>query len=210
MDCIGASILRGDLVLFLFRHGLWTALVTVLLAYSSAQTAVEEKHESSHDIRCVIKTERGGWNRTTEAVISGTIENLTAGPLKIAVDPTLYLSSRTSSEMGDKYWAPADLLHDRSISIEKYAVSPDKQAEGIRRVPIHLGFKREGDKIDFRVDAQHLLWAKAISSVWPSRQLFSTVKSGDYDLQLVLETDKGNVESPKVKVSIEASKPPKQ
>jgi hypothetical protein len=53
------------------------------------------------------------------------------------------------------------------------------------------------------------MWG-VISSVWPFSHLFSTVKSDDYDLQLVLETDSGLVECQKVKVSIDASKPAKQ
>ena len=194
-----------------FGLGLITAL---LLAYGStelpAQIPVEEKHAFNHDIRCVIQTERGQWNRTTEAVVFGTIENETDGPLELEVDPALYLSSRTSSEMGAKYWAPADLLHDKPISTEKHAIGADKKAEGIEAVPIRLRFKSKGDKIDFRIDAQHLLWAKVIWSGWPSLRLFSTVKSDDYDVQLVLETDNGRVESPKVHILIDASKPPKQ
>jgi hypothetical protein len=186
----------------------------LLLAYSSGglsgQKKVEEKHAFNHDIRCVIQTERRYWNRKTETILSGTIENLTDGPLELEVDPALYLSSRTSSEMGDNFWAPADLLHDRPISTGKHAIGVDKKAEGIEPVSIRLRFKHKEDKIDFRIDAQHLLWAKEISSTWPFSALFSTVKSGDYDLQLVLETDKGRVESPKVKISIDVSKPPKQ
>jgi len=185
-----------------------------LLAYSfdglSGQTTVGDEHKFNHDVRCVIQTERRQWNRTAEAGVSGTIENLTDGMLEMEVDPTLYLSSRTASEMGDKYWAPADFLHDKPISTKKHAIGADKKAEGIEPVPIRLQFKSKGDKIDFRIDAQHLLWAKVISSVWPSSHLFSTVKSDEYDLQLVLETDSGRVESPKVKVSIDAGKPAKQ
>src|SRR5207245_2574349 len=60
-----------------------------------------------------------------------------------------------------------------------------------------------GDSIHFRIDVQHLLWARQISSVWPSSAFFSTLKSGDYDLQLVLETDKGRVETPNVNISID-------
>jgi hypothetical protein len=179
-------------------------------AWSIAQTRVEAKHEFSHDIKCVIRTDRPRWNRTSEAVVSGTMENLTDGPLEMEVDPVFYLTSRTSSEMGDKFWAPVDLLRDSPITTEKHAVGTDKKAEGIEPRPIRLQFKNKGDKIDFRIDARHLLWAKVISSVWPSSLLYSTVKSDDYDLQLVLETDNGRVESPKVKISIDASKAPKQ
>ena len=47
-----------------------------------------------------------------------------------------------------------------------------------------LQFKNGGETIPFRVDAENLLWAKAISSVWPSQELFNIIKSGDYDLQI--------------------------
>jgi hypothetical protein len=201
---------RCDFVLS-FRYALYIGLIAVLFAFSpgesSTQTAVEEKHQFNRDIGCVIQTERNKWNRTTDAVISGTLENLTNGPLGVELDAHFYLSSRTGlAEMGDKYWAPVDLLHDKPISIEKHPVRPDK----ILPVPIRLRFKSKGDKIDFRIDAQHLLWAKVISSVWPSSKLFTTVKSDEYDLQLVLETDSGTVESSKVKVSIDASETPKR
>ncbi|SRR5258706_569159 len=174
----------------------------------SGQTRVEEKHTFNHDIRCVVQTERRQWNRNTDAIISGTIENRTEGPLELEVDPALYLSSNTSSEMRDKFWAPVDLFHGNPIDTDKRDVGG--VGVSIEARPIRLQFKNKDDKIDFRIDAQHLLWAKEISSVWPSSALFSTVKSGDYDLQLVLETDKGRVESSKVKISIDASKPPKQ
>jgi hypothetical protein len=199
----------------LSRRNVCLGLITCLsLAYSTAelpaQIPVEEKQPLNHDIRCVIQTERGQWKRTTEAVVFGTIENETDGPLELEVDPVIYLSSRTSSEMGDKYWAPTDLLHDKPISTEKHAIGAGKEAEGIEAVPIRLLFKAKGDKIDFRVDARHLLWAKVIWSGWPSSALFGIVKSDDYDLQVVLETDNGRVESSKVHVSIDTSKPPKQ
>jgi len=196
----------------LFRYDVCLSVITcLLLAYHSGglsgQRTVEEKHKFNHDIRCLVQTERRRWNRNTETIIFGTIVNLTDGPLELDVDPALYLSSRTSSEMGDKFWAPVDLLHDSPIGTDKHA---DGVGVSIKPRPIRLQFKSKDDKTDFRIDAQHLLWAKEISSVWPSSALFSTVKSDDYDLQLVLETDNGRVESPKVKISIDASRPPKQ
>jgi hypothetical protein len=78
---------------------LWCALTWAF----PAQIAVEEKHKFNHDVRSVIRTERRQWNRYSETVICGTIENLTDGPLELEVDPALYLSSRTSSEMSDKF-----------------------------------------------------------------------------------------------------------
>lgn len=192
-------------------HACLIVITCFLLAYSSVglsgQTTVEENHKFNHDIRCVIQTERRQWSRNTEIVISGTIENLTDGPLELEVDPAFYLSSRTSSEMGDAFWAPVDLLHDSPIGTDKHA---DGVGVSIKPRSIRLQFKSKGDKIDFRIDARHLLWAKTIWSGWPSSAFFSVVKSDDYDLQLVIETDNGRVESPKVHVLIDAGKPPKQ
>jgi hypothetical protein len=139
----------------------------------SNQTRVEEKHKFNHDIRCAIQAEHRQWNRNTETIISGTIENLTDGPLELDVDPAFYLSSRTTSEMGDKFWAPADVLNDRPIGMEKTDIGG--AAVSIEPRPIHRQFKKGIDKVDFRVDAQHLLWAEGISSVWPHSGFFSTV-----------------------------------
>src|ERR1700722_10923845 len=180
-----------------------------LLAHSTSgvpgQTRVEEKHKFNHDIRCAIQAEHRQWNRNTETTISGTIENLTDGPLELDLESAFYLPSTTSSEMGERFWAPADVLNDRPIGIDKHPFGG--AGVSIEPRPIHLQFKNRGHKVDFRVDAQHLLWAQEISSVWASSGLFSTVKSDDYDLQLVMETDNGRVESPKVKISIDTSKP---
>ena len=99
------------------------------------------------------------------------------------------------------------MLNDRPNGVDKHPFGD--AAVRIEPRPIHHQFNNRGDQVDFRVDAQRLLWTKEISSVWPHSGLFSTVKSEDYDLQLVMETDNGRVESPKVKISIDSSKPPK-
>src|ERR1700688_2065114 len=80
----------GTFVLFLFRYAIYMGLIAVLFSpgESSTQTAVVEKHQFNHDIGCVIQTERNKWNRTTDAVISGTLENLTDGPLAVELDAT--------------------------------------------------------------------------------------------------------------------------
>jgi len=172
----------------------------------AGQTKEEEHHKFNHDIRSKIQVEHRHWDRNSETTISGTIENLTDGPLELDVDPAFYLSSRTSNNMGDIYWAPADVLHDSPIATNKHSDG----GVGVTVEPrsIHLQFKNGDDKIDFRIDAQHLFWAKEISSAWPWSSLFSTVKSGDYDLQLVMETASGRVESAKVKISVDTSKSP--
>lgn len=116
-----------------------------LLAYSSGglsgQTVVEEKRKFNRDIRCVIQTERRKWNRQTETIISGSIENLADGPLELEVDPFLHLPSRTSNEMGDKLWAPVDLLHDSPLGTDKHDVGG--VGVSIEPHPIRLQFKNK-------------------------------------------------------------------
>jgi hypothetical protein len=184
------------------------ALICSALQVASclAQTSQRPDAAPFGGIRCLIQTERPQWNRNTETIVSGTIENLTDGPLQLEVEPALYLTLRTSSELGDGFWAPLDLLHDTSLGTNKRPVSGDGKVISIESRPILLEFKTKGDAIHFRIDAQHLLWAREISSVWPSSAFFSTVKSGDYDLQLVLETRNGRVETPRVNLSIDFDK----
>jgi len=188
--------------------GTYVALLFVHSPRVFAQVAIEEQRKFNHDIRCVIRTEHQ-WDRASETLLYGTVENLSNGPLELDVDPALYLSSRTSSAMGDNYWAPVDLLHDSPISTNKQPIAGGTGV-AIQARPIRLRFKNKGEKIDFRLDPRHLLWAKTIWSGWPSTAFFSIVKSDYYDLQLVLETDKGRVESLKVKVSVNDSNPQKQ
>jgi hypothetical protein len=188
------------------------ALICSALQVASclAQTPQKPDATPSGGIRCLIQTERPQWNRNTETILSGTIENLTDGPLQLEVEPAVYLTSRTSSELGNRFWAPVDLLHDTPLGTNKRPISGHGTVIGIESRSILLEFKTKGDAIHFRIDAQHLLWASDISSVWPSSAFFSTVKSGDYDVQLVLETDNGRVESPNVNISIDVKIDPFQ
>jgi hypothetical protein len=73
-------------------------------------------------------------------------------------------------------------------------------ATSIAARPITVKFKTKGEKLDFRVDAKDVLWAKQISSVWPSSGFFGTVKTGEYDLQLVLDTGHGLAQSSKLHI----------
>ncbi|MGB8493414.1 MAG: hypothetical protein WCE53_03335 [Candidatus Acidiferrum sp.] len=192
------------------RVGLSAALLLACSAAGSvAQIKFGEEQKINHDVRCVIQAERRQWNRSADAVVSGTIENLTDGPLEIKVYPVFYLSSKTSNELGDRYWAPADLLHDTPLGMNKQAIGAGGKAVTVEPQPIFLRFEKKGDRIDFRIDARHLLWAKEIWSGWPSSALFSTVKTDDYALQLELGTEHGKVKSSEIDVSIDVSKRPK-
>jgi hypothetical protein len=139
-------------------------------------------------------------------MVLGKIENLTAGPLNVEVVPILYLSSKTSSDPSDRFWAPVDLLHDGPLTTERRPLGAKGRAVAIKPRPIRLQFKSKGEIFSFRIEAGNALWAKEISSVWPSLNLFSAVKSGAYELQMVLETDDGIAKSKEVAIQIDVGR----
>jgi hypothetical protein len=139
-------------------------------------------------------------------MVLGKIENLTGGPLNVEVVPLLYLSSETSNEPSDRFWARVELFHDRPLTTDRRPLDAKGRAVAIRARPIRLRFKSKGEIFNFRIDAGNALWAKEISSVWPSLNLFSAVKSGVYELQMVLETNDGIAKSREVAIQIDAGR----
>lgn len=179
-------------------------LLPFQVAPLNSQTPVVEKKSPNPDIRCSIEVDNREWKREGTALITGTIENLLDGPLEVAVTPTLYLS-RPSFPREDLFWAPVDVLQDRPLSLDKRAIGLKSEGVAIRPNTLPLSFKK-GDSIHFRLDANHILWARTISSVWPSMNLFAVVKPGTYDVRLVLESERGESSSNPVKVVV-ASEP---
>jgi hypothetical protein len=183
-----------------------------LPAMTTAQTKVEQQNPPSRVIRCVIDTERRDWKSNEPAIVTGQIESLFDGPVEVKIVPVLYLSSATSDALRAKYWSPVDVLHDTALSTDRQVIGPKAKAKAIsiESVPILLQFKKKGDSIKFKFDARHTLWARQISSVWPSESLFSVIESGAYNLQLVLEADEGNSESQKLRIQIDSLKSEKK
>jgi hypothetical protein len=191
------------------RVWLWWCLgITLILAVQllgTAQTRVEEHREINHNIRCTIQVQDREWTPATPAIVRGKVENLTEGSLEIQVQPILYLSSKTSSAERDKYWAPVDLFQDGPLPIDKRPMDKEGEVAAIKALPIKLAFSKKGESIDFSIDARHVLWDREISSVWPSRELFTAVEPGSYDLRLVLETTSGDSESANLAVVVGAT-----
>ncbi len=182
--------------------------ILLLLSYptrSDAQLPLEPRETPDHSIRCTIQTERQEWNRNADAVVVGKIENLTEEPLELELVPELYLSSKTSNALGDIFWAPVDLFHDAPLATDRKPIDKKDLGESIETPPIRLRLQKD-ETVNFKIDARHVKWAQQISSAWPSFNLFSTVKSDVYDLQLVLETNSGTAKSNKVAVTIDVSK----
>ena len=192
------------------RTGLGRFVGTILLflsqpTRSDAQLPLEPQEKPDHSIRCTIETERQEWSRNAPAVVVGKIENLTEETLELELVPGLLLSSKTSNALGDIFWAPVDPFHDAPLATDSKPTDKKGLGESIETRPIRLRLQK-GERVNFKIDARHARWAQQISSVWPSFDLFSTVKSDVYDLQLVLETNSGTAKSNKVAVTIDVSK----
>jgi len=180
-------------------------LLLYQVALLDAQTRVLEKKSQNPDIRITIEVDNREWKREGTASITGTIENLFDGPLEVAVTPTLYLS-RPAFPRDDTYWAPVDVLKDRPLSLDKRPIGSKGEGVAIRPNALRLTFKQKGDSIPFRIDPQHILWDRTISSVWPSMKLFGVVEPGTYDVRLVVESERGKSESNRVKIVISGEK----
>jgi hypothetical protein len=150
----------------------------------------------------VIYAERSDWTPTEPAVIAGEIENAFDGPLEIKVVPVLHLSSTTSDALRDRYGSSVDLFHDAALSTDRQAIDPKATVISIKNRSILLQFKNKGDIVEFKLDVRYTLWDRQISSVWPSRSLFSVIEPGVYNLQLVLEADEGNSESRSLRIKL--------
>jgi hypothetical protein len=187
---------------FQLSYCLGIALSLASQSLGTAQTKVEEQRKTNNTIRCTIQVQDPVWMPTTPAIVRGKVVNLTEGALELSVWPILYLSSKTSNAMRDKYWGPVDLLRDSPLGLDKQPMDEKGEVVAIKALPIKLVFNSGAQSIDFRIDARHVLWDREISSVWPSRELFAAVDPGAYDLRLVLETDTGDSESANVTVQV--------
>jgi hypothetical protein len=181
------------------------AVALLLVAQATAQIKVDAPRKTNHDIRCSIQVDPV-WRPTAPVLLRGKIENLTFGPLTAEVRPILYLSSKTSKAERDKYWGPVDLLRDGPLGLDKKPMDPKGEVLAIKALPIKLVFTGL-QSIDFSIDVRHVLWDREISSVWPSRGLFSAVDPGAYDLRLALEADTGDIESGSVAVQVVEDRP---
>lgn len=172
------------------------------------QGSADQTKKSNKPIGCVIYTERRDWDAANPAIVYGTIENLSDGPIEVAYWPALYLSA--SGTGPESHWAPkgrfvapVDLVPGDPFSAKSHVVENEAGPDHA----LHLKFKRKGDKFDFnKIDVRKLIWANELTSARPSLKLFAVVPPGSYDLQLELENETGVCESTQIRVTISGKK----
>ena len=137
---------------------------------SSSQDSSRSWGEPSNGIRCSIIVETTQWLNDDPAIVSVTIENISKGSVDMKTIPAF-----TLNEM--QYWCPVN------IAVDDYSLPANA------RSIISL---EKGAQINSRIDISKLEWDQGISSIWPSKNLYSIVPIGRYKLRLDIEIVEGN------------------
>lgn len=129
--------------------------------------------DQSPRISCLVTANDVNWRQgSATGEVSATIQF--EGAAEISVMPSINLVAlpKGSDLRRSEYWAPFDLVTGASTR-ERQNLTPVSEVLSVRLVPARL------------------LWAPAISSVWPSQTFAKTVPPGRYSLQVQLEFDAG-------------------
>jgi hypothetical protein len=137
---------------------------------SSIQDSSRIWGEQSNGLRCSIATEKTIWSNGEPAMVSITVENISEGKVDLKTIPAF-----TLNEM--QYWCPVDIAGDN------YSLPANA------RSTISL---EKGSQINSRIDISKLEWDQGISSIWPSKNLYSIVPTGKYKLRLDVEIVDGS------------------
>jgi len=126
--------------------------------------------EPSNGLRCSIASERTIWSAEEPAMVSIAVENISNSKVDLKTIPAF-----TFNEM--QYWCPVNITGD------------DHSLPANARSIISL---EKGDQINLSIDISKLGWDHGFSSIWPSKNLYSIVPSGIYNLRLDIEIVNGN------------------
>jgi hypothetical protein len=137
---------------------------------SNTQDSSKRWGEPSNGIRCSIATERTIWSNGEPAMISITVENISESKVDLKTIPAFTLNDM-------QYWCPVDIAGD------------DHDLLANARSNISL---EKGSQINSMIDISKLKWDLGISSIWPSKDLYSIVPTGKYKLRLDIEVVDGS------------------
>ena len=132
---------------------------------SNTQDSSERWGETSNGIRCSIATEKTIWANGDPAIVSVILENVSDGKVDLETIPAFNLSNM-------QYWCPVNITGD------------DHSLPANARSTIFL---EKGDQTNSKIDISKLGWDQGISSIWPSKDLYSVVPIGKYTLRLDIE-----------------------
>ena len=132
---------------------------------SNTQDSSKRWGEPSNGIRCSITVESKHWSNGGPAIVSVTVENISEGKVELETIPAF-----TLNEM--QYWCPVNIAGD-DYSLPANACS-------------NISLEK-GAQINSVIDISKFGWDLGISSIWPSKNLYSIVQAGKYKLRLDVE-----------------------
>ena len=159
------------------RNVLWcktlsVVLVTVIAEMSfcgcgedDTQDSSKEWGEPSGGIRCSIIVESKHWSNGDPAIVSVTVENISEDMVDLKTIPAFTLNER-------QYWCPVNIAGD----------DHNLPANACSKISLE-----KGAPINSVMDISKFGWDLGISSIWPSKDLYSIVPPGKYKLRLDVE-----------------------
>lgn len=159
------------------RSRLVLSLLVSLACFRSPNQAKQSK--SAHLSVHLTVLETPSEPRQTSVLVKVTV---TGAPVTNAI-PTLRLHNTQTDE---ELWAPFDLAGKPLSANKSIPLEPASQT---------------------RLDLDHLLWAKALSPLWPSRTLEQVVPPATYYLEAHLSVAGNNFISNRITITIERRQP---
>ncbi len=137
-----------------------------------------QSETSSNKLKCSIAVEEESWSTGKPAHVSIVVENVSGSKIDWTVIPAfvLVLESEEAdvddiSYRRNQYWSPVDIKQNRLLDLQQKAHIYLEKSESMRS----------------KIDLTTLRWVRRISAIWPSRDLFTTVSAGRYQLRLDIQ-----------------------
>lgn len=150
------------------------AFLMILLIFFRASCFAEEISwgKMAQGVRCSISASNAVLKKGEPSIVTVIIENRTIEAKKFSITAGFNLNRM-------EYWAPVKL---GSVS------------EHLEAAETFELFLEAGEQKMYQVDLKDLKWGRGLSSAWPYKGLFSTVKSGKYRLSFNIYF--GNIDIP--------------
>ena len=184
-------------------------VIVVLVALFSSGVAWQSSGQGLRSpkvlLHCKVTLDSDKWTKGGQMTVHILIENASETDVQLNIIPALELTKHPAphdelKRAASTYWAPIDLTGNKPLETDRQIVGGAALVIKPRIMSLKLS---KASRVEFRVDAAGMEWARSISSVWPHQKLFEVVANGNYDLAVVLESDKRRLHSNSVAVSIQ-------
>lgn len=188
------------------RYVLALLCLSCLVCAVAAQEKIDFKRQPETRLRLTIATDKAVWANNGESRIRAQIQNLSDEDFDMTISAALLLIQDLApieSSLANTFSAPVDLTKDSRPATEQIKVGTTSSN---RLIPQYLRIRKRSI-VEFVLHAENLEWSLATSSLWMGGSPFGTIHSGKYLLTLRIGTDRGDVESNKIPITIQKRSP---